>query len=149
MNMTAEAGTHHHQGRAGVLPLGLLERGTPFEMASTPVIAAPPDANAWSSRKTPAAPSAWSSAGSSTGAWCRWPVAALAMPTPIITNIEIEEQVGGDGEDLPGLLDAAEVAPRDHRHEGHRHGTRYGRIAGKAENRAATPADTDTATVRM
>ena len=32
---------------------GFLKAGTPLEMASTPVIAAPPDAKAWSRRKMP------------------------------------------------------------------------------------------------
>ncbi len=63
---------------------GGLKAGTPLEIASTPVIAAPPEAKACSSRNTliPFVPR--SSPGSAGGTWWRCPVAAFTMPTRMI-----------------------------------------------------------------
>ena len=66
---------------------GFLKAGTPFEMASTPVTAAPPEAKAWSttnrvapmSRPSPPAPNSTMPASWPTGS--RPPVMASTTPT--------------------------------------------------------------------
>ena len=57
---------------------------TPFEIASTPVSAADPDANALSTRKMPTAPVPAGN-GCGTTACGQEPVAQRARPVPIIT----------------------------------------------------------------
>ena len=57
---------------------------TPFEIASTPVNAADPDANALRTRKTPTAP-APAGNGCGTTACGQDPTAQRARPVPIIT----------------------------------------------------------------
>ena len=60
--------------------------GTPFEMASTPVTAAPPDANAWSTTKSVTTPvPRLASAGMGSG--CSPPVSDRNSPNPSNANI--------------------------------------------------------------
>jgi len=65
---------------------GGLKAGTPFEMASTPVTAAPPDAKACRMRKRLIAPAVSATSGG-TGSGCRSPASAFIMPMPSSTNI--------------------------------------------------------------
>jgi len=65
-----------------------LNAGTPLEIASTPVIAVDPPANAWSNRKIPIDPPA----PAATVAWCTWTGSsppAIAFANPTITNAMI------------------------------------------------------------
>jgi len=62
--------------------------GTPLEMASTPVMAAPPEAKAWRMRKSPTELVCTSNAGSLGGIGWRWPVAWRIRPTTMMTSIE-------------------------------------------------------------
>ena len=65
---------------------GGLKAGTPFEIASTPVTAAPPDANACRIRNRPIAPVVSATSGG-TGSGCRSPASARTIPVPRSTNI--------------------------------------------------------------
>src|SRR3954468_22666510 len=129
---------------------GFLNAGTPFEIASTPVMAAPPEANAWSSRKIPtelATPIGTWSAG--IGAWARPPVAALYTPTPIITKMLTRNAYVGTANMRPDSRTPRRLPHAMITMKPSAIGTRYGRRSPNAEYSAATPADTETATVRM
>ena len=65
---------------------GGLKAGTPLEIASTPVTAAPPDANACRIRNRPIAPVVSATSGG-TGSGCRSPASARTIPVPRSTNI--------------------------------------------------------------
>ena len=56
---------------------GGLNAGTPLEIASTPVMAAPPEAKAWRMRNSPTDAVCTRRAGSLGGIGSRWPVAWL------------------------------------------------------------------------
>src|SRR5437763_9963451 len=72
--------------RAAFLPAGARKALTPFEMASTPVSAAAPEAKARSTTNTPTAP-APAATGCGTCAVPQAPVAHLPTPVPIIASI--------------------------------------------------------------
>src|SRR3954451_13923352 len=74
---------------------GGLNAGTPFEIASTPVMAAPPDANACRMRNNPTDDVCTRRAGSLGGIGSRWPVAWRTMPTMMITSIDTMKQYVG------------------------------------------------------
>ena len=76
--------------------------GTPFEMASTPVIAAPPEANACRIRKRPAC---FLVAGIASPVEIpRWPVAAFTIPMTIIDAMEIRNKYVGAAKIFPDSL---------------------------------------------
>ena len=92
--------------------------GTPFETASTPVIAVQPFENAVSSRN--------SVSGCAVGLDRRrqrpparsLPVQRRAIaPTPMSASDRDDEEVGRHGEDAPGFADAAQVADHQERDE--------------------------------
>ena len=91
---------------------GGLNAGTPLAIASVPVRATEPLANAFSSRKMPMAsvPAATASVWTMSTAW---PVTTRNVPMPTISQGEADEQVGRDGEDVAGLAQAAQVGRRD------------------------------------
>ena len=106
---------------------GSLNAGTPLEMASTPVTAAPPDAKALASTYA-VAPSHEARTRPRRARSRRCPprswrddreVAAEVLHEPVAQqhrHVEHEE-VRGDGEDLPALLHAAQVAVHHDRDE--------------------------------
>ena len=105
---------------AGVLPRRLRNAGTPFEIASTPVTAAPPDANACSTMYTRGA---HEEAGAVLGPTAPCPLGGRSRlgrsPSDSLTHPDAEqhghvedEEVGGDGEELARLLVRREVAVR-------------------------------------
>jgi hypothetical protein len=65
---------------------GGLNAGTPLEIASTPVTAAPPDANACRIRKMLMAPAVFATSGG-IGSGCNPPVKVRKMPMPSSENI--------------------------------------------------------------
>ena len=65
---------------------GGLNAGTPLEIASTPVTAAPPDANACRTTNSPIAPVVRATS-SGIGRGCRLPVSAFITPMPSSVNI--------------------------------------------------------------
>src|SRR6476620_3481040 len=73
--------------RAAFCPCGDLNAPTPFEIDSTPVRAAAPDANARRTTSTPTLPAAATVTGSGTWACRQPPTAHFPTPTPIITYI--------------------------------------------------------------
>ena len=73
--------------RAAFSPCGVLNAPTPFEIDSTPVSAAAPDAKARSTTSTPTLPAAPTVIGSGTCAWGQPLTAHFPTPTPIITYI--------------------------------------------------------------
>src|SRR6266511_4490178 len=72
--------------RAAFLPGGGRNALTPLEIASTPVNAAAPDANARRTTNTPTAPAPVAT-GSGTWTWAHVPVAHLPTPVPINASI--------------------------------------------------------------
>ncbi len=91
---------------------GGLNAGTPLEIASTPVTAAPPEANACRIRKRPIAPVV-SATSAGMGSGCRSPASDLARPDAEEQEHHHDEEVGRDGEHPPGLPHPPQVAPGD------------------------------------
>ncbi len=101
---------------AAFLLLGFWKLGTPLLMASTPVRAAAPEEKARSSRKAPASPTRPSSKPA-----CRHDREGCGRRLAQLAGDGLEdadgghaqdgrhEDVGGDGEDAAGFLDAAQV----------------------------------------
>ena len=92
---------------------GGLNAGTPLAIASTPVSATEPPANARRSRNSMIA---WAPRGTASG-WCGnavdGPGHDPGQPDDHDQEGERDEQVGGDGEDVARFAQAAEVADRD------------------------------------
>ena len=112
-----EDGAHEHQGRAGVRAWGTRKMLTPLEMASVPVMAELPWAKARRRKKAemprispPLANGRAASVPAPSGAWGRPVVGCFDQPGHDEQRHVGDEEVGGDGEDLAGLADAAEVA---------------------------------------
>src|SRR3954453_18335285 len=149
-NITPSSPPIHMSVERAFFHSGFLNAGTPFEIASTPVMAAPPDAKAWRSRKIPtelATPTGTRSAG--IGACARPPVAALYTPTPIITKMLTRKAYVGTANMRPDSRTPRRLPQAMITMKPSAIGTRYGRKSPNAEYNAATPADTETATVRM
>ena len=102
---------------------GSLKAGTPLEMASTPVTAAPPDGEGvqHEERHPTAATPAASSACSGSRAMQLEAAAERGLVDAVADHERHgdDEEVGRDGEDLPGLLHAPEVAEGDDGDEAH------------------------------
>ena len=140
---------------------GSLNAGTPLEMASTPVTAAPPEAKACSTTNSVGAVEqhAVDALPARHGALDRARdlrlrqrrrSTYLTRPTPSRMRHVDDEEVGRDGEGLARLLHAPEVAAGD---DAATKKTAMGsdprlRARGNAEASAAAPAAVDTATVR-
>src|SRR5215469_2131108 len=86
--------------RAAFFACGRLNAPTPFAIASTPVSALAPDANAFSTRKIVSVPTP---AGSGFGVWAivHVPTAHLVTPTTIITSIEMMKMYVGSANVSP------------------------------------------------
>src|SRR6266540_4847721 len=134
--------------RAAFLPGGGRNALTPFEIASTPVSAAAPEANARRMTNTPTAP-APAARGSGTCACVHVPTAHLPTPVPISASIARTNPYVGTANRIPDSR-----TPR--RFTNVRMTTKRSESAtlcppndGAAEESANTPAVTETATVRM
>ena len=132
---------------------GFLNAGTPLEIASTPVMAAPPDAKACSSRKMPdrRRPRRSATWSRGIGAWCEPAGRRLVRRRRRSSRTSRRGTRRSGTAKMPArLLHAAQVAPGDDGDEAERDRDPVrAQVAGNAEYSAATPADTDTATVRM
>ena len=138
--------------RAAFFDSGGLKAGTPVAMASVPVSATAPDANARrSSRIADGAGRGRSLAATIVGRR----TAFAEDEDPVHADADHEqrashEQVGRDREDVARLAQAAQVADGD---QGDRadadRGRRTGSSAGKAEMICSTADEVETATVRM
>ncbi len=127
-----------------------LNAGTPLEIASTPVIAVDPPANAWSKRNIPTDPPA----PAATVACCTWigsrlPSSALTKPTATNARIDTTNRYVGTAKTRPDSLTPRRFIHAMIQIRATAMATRYGYTDGNAEYAAATPADTLTATVRM
>ena len=103
---------------------GALNAGTPFEIASTPVIAVLPDASACSAMKrgTPASsPRPCRVRGHGLAARLEGPGREPHEPDHDQRHDAEDEHVGGSGEDLARLPDASQVPERDQADEADRH----------------------------
>ena len=127
-----------------------LNAGTPLEIASTPVIAVEPPANACSSRKMPSEPPA----PAATSAWWTWmgsrpPMTALATPTITRAMMAMTKPYVGTAKTRPDSFTPRRFIQAMIQISTTAMATRYGYAPGNAEYIAATPAETLTATVRM
>ena len=143
----AEQRAHHTPGCVrAFFHAGSWKAGTPLEMASTPVTAAPPEAKARSTTNSaapmnspsPGVPILTSPVLVQRLGVGRWPMASRTTPDDQQHDHVDEEEVGRDGEDLARLLHAAQVAEGDdERRSTTEIGTTHGASAGTAEARAA------------
>src|SRR5262245_5328899 len=134
--------------RAAFLPGGGLNALTPFEIDSTPVSAAAPEAKARSTTKTVTAP-APAARGSGTCACGQLPVAHFETPVPIIKSIATTNPYVGIAKAIPDSLTPrrfTKVRSRTNRSDS---ATLCASKDGAADDTANTPAVTETATVRM
>ena len=101
---------------------GGLNAGTPFEIASTPVTAAPPEAKAFRTRKIRAKPATFSDGGrGNCEAGCgRDPVTHAEQGRTQQDPHHQEEEVRGCREDPPRFAHASEVAEREDHDEAER-----------------------------
>ena len=96
---------------AAFLASGGLNAGTPLAIASTPVSATEPPANALQEQEDArAARSRTGTASGGGGSGSAVPVTMSGQPDGDDPQREPDEQVGRDREDVPGLAQAAEVA---------------------------------------
>src|SRR5262249_26098941 len=121
---------------------------TPFEIDSTPVSAAEPDANARRRTRTVTAPMPAVS-GCGTVACGQPLVAHLTIPAPITAYSETTKPYVGSGEGNPASRPPRRFATVSARMQPRHSQTRYGSSEGAAEVIARIPAATETATVRM
>ena len=84
--------------------------GTPFDTASTPVIAVQPFENAVSKANVVSAPAPLAPMQRRLGGGAIAPVKYRHAPTASIAEDADDEEVGRYGEDAPGLAHAAQVA---------------------------------------
>jgi hypothetical protein len=139
---------------AAFLLFGGLKAGTPLEMASTPVSAAQPDENVRRSRNTNAKLVRWLSSAeitrSALGARRSWPrmntrtspVRIIAMMTMMNAYVGMENAVPDSRRPRRFMAVSKATAPIAMP-------TRFSATNGTTEPRLLTPADTETATVRM
>ena len=141
---------------AAFLASGFLKAGTPSAMASMPVRATAPDEKPRSRRNRLSCPPAsipWNSSGD--GRRDLRQVAQDVLPAQAVDDEQGEADdvgVGGDGEDEARLLQPPQVGDGDEQDEAEADAppgaAARPRKAG-SETMAATPAEIDTATVRM
>ena len=132
--------------RAALRACGRRNALTPLAIASTPVSAVEPEANARRRTKSPIAPARRHRLLADGGA--ALPVGAAGRAGEDQREHRGDERVGRDRERESRLADAAQVRHGDQRHEREREGETMVGSAGTAETSARTPAATDTATVR-
>ena len=134
--------------RAAFLPAGRRKALTPFEIDSTPVSAAAPDANARRSTKTPTAPAP---AASGCGTWAcgQAPAAHFETPVPIITKNATTNAYVGTANRIPASRTPRRFASVRISTKSSERGTLCEASDGAADESATTPAVTETATVRM
>ncbi len=136
---------------AAFLLLGRRNAGTPLLIASTPVNAVQPDANARSARNTSARPATSVCSGitsypalSATGAD---PASVRARPTTIIVRMPARNRYVGTANARPDSLTPRRFAAVSSATNPTAIGTRLSFRSGNAEMTASVPAETDTATV--
>jgi hypothetical protein len=134
--------------RAAFLPGGGLNAFTPFEIASTPVSAEAPDANACSSTKTPTAP-APAAIGSVACTVGQSPAAQRPTPVPTIANITTTNAYVGIANSTPDSRTPRRLTSVSSAMKARQSVTSCPASDRAAEVRASTPAATETATVRM
>ena len=119
---------------------------TPFEIASTPVSAAAPDAKARMTTSTPTAPTpAATGSGMVAGAGADDALPDAGRDQRVHGD---DERVRREGEEDARLAHTAQVRQRQQDDEGERELTLCDSSDGTADVRASTPAATETATVR-
>ena len=130
------------------LASGSLKAWTPLAIASTPVMAVHPEANALSTRNRPS--DCIASIGScGAGTAKPSPVANRTSPDDHHEADQQDEDERGPGEDRARFLHAAQVGDQSRSTKTIAIGTVYLMTCGCAEVMAATAAEIDTATVRM
>ena len=142
----ATGGHHQHASRRHCATSGGLKAGTPFETASTPVIAVQPFENARRSRNSVSGDAVATS--SAAGAGGDGPGQHPPGPDANQREDRRDEEIRRHGEDAAGLADAAQIA--EHQYQRRMPGVSSTRLTcqfGNAEVIAATPAATLTATV--
>ena len=116
--MTIGEGRHgHERGRRRSRLSGGLNAGTPFETASTPVMAVQPFENAVSSRKVVSSPACPVPSGARGGTGTMPPVAARHAPTAMQREDADDEEIGRHGKDAARFADAAQIAEHQDRDE--------------------------------
>ena len=121
---------------------------TPFEIASTPVSAAAPEAKAWSSTNTPTAP-APAAIGCGACTVGHSPVAHFPTPVPTSRNIDATNAYVGSANRAPDSRTPRRLASVSMTMNARQSVTSCPRSEGAADVSARTPAATETATVRM
>src|ERR1700694_5408800 len=133
---------------AAFLPEGFLKALTPFEIASTPVSAAAPEAKACRRTNTPTTPRP---AATGCGATARghWPTAHFPTPVATIAYIAATNAYVGTAKRMPDSRTPRRLATGGIERRGREGAPSGPRSAGAADVRARPPAATETATVRM
>ena len=132
---------------AAFRPLGRRNAPTPFEIASTPVSAADPDAKACRMTSTPttAVPAA---SGFGTSACGHAPSRHWPTPVPIMTNMTATNPYVGIAKSTPDSRTPRRLTTVSSTTNASDSPTLCGSSEGAADVSASTPAVTDTATVR-
>src|SRR5262249_50129024 len=133
---------------AAFFPAGGLNALTPFEIDSTPVSAAAPDANARRTTNTVIAPVP-AVIGSGTCACGHVPTAHFETPVPIIAKNATMNAYVGTANRIPDSRTPRRFASVRMRTNSSASATLCDASDGAADASATTPAVTDTATVRM
>ena len=127
---------------------GCLKAGTPFEIASVPVIAVQPWAKADIRKNRPSACAAGSRTDSGGVVDELAARAAGTGRSRSGSTSSRRRRRSGAAKIVPGLADAAQVGQRDQDDRADEISTAYGSSSGTSEVIAATPAAIDTETVR-
>jgi len=124
--------------------------GTPLEIASTPVIAVLPDANACRATNsgTPASRPAPPVEPTIAGALWRDPVASRTTPITIMVRIVAMKTYVGTEKKRPDSRTPRRLPNAMRMMNTTAISTRHGAVEGMSATTAATPAETETATVR-
>ena len=130
---------------------GCLNAGTPLEIASTPVTAAPPDANAFRMIQTASRPVTGGTFGIGNCDACdgRVPPTIFAMPTPIMRIIIKMKKYVGTAKSFPDSRTPRRFPIVIRTMKATEMRIRYGNNDCCNDVSACVPAATDTETVRM
>src|SRR6266536_2537079 len=132
---------------AAFFPLGVRKAPTPFEIASTPVRATAPEANARTSRKTPIAPDP-TVTGWGTVACGQLPATHFPTPTATSTNIAATKEYVGRANAIPDSRTPRRLTSVRTPTAARERATLCESTDGASDVIARMPAATDTATVR-
>ncbi|TML19775.1 MAG: hypothetical protein E6G32_11465 [Actinobacteria bacterium] len=122
---------------------------TPFEIDSTPVSAADPDAKAFRRTKSPTEPAVPTGSGCGTFACGHEPVIPLPKPTMRTAYIDAMNAYVGSANRSPDSRTPRRLPSVSTRMQASDSSTRYALSDGATDVIANTPAATETATVRM